>query len=93
MGKYLVRYSKRALEDLKAIKKSGRKADMKKVQILLLDISENPRKGIGSPEQLKHFDGEIWSRALNKKDRLVYEIFEEEISVVLIQALGHYNDK
>jgi len=44
-------------------------------------------------EQLKYFDGEIWSRAINKKDRLIYEIFEEDTAVVVIQALGHYNDK
>jgi len=25
--------------------------------------------------------------------RFVYEIFEEEVSVTLIQSLGHYNDK
>lgn len=32
MGKYLIQYSKKALKDLQAIKKSGRKIDMKKVQ-------------------------------------------------------------
>lgn len=58
-----------------------------------MEMEESPRTGLGSPEHLKYFDGEIWSRAINKKDRLIYEIFEEEISVVVIQALGHYNDK
>ena len=93
MGKYLIKYSKRALLDLKAIKKSGRKLDMKKIQALILELEENPRIGLGSPEQLKHYDGEIWSRSINKKDRLVYEIFESEISITVIQTLGHYNDK
>lgn len=37
MGKYIVQLSKRALKDLKAIKKSGRKLDMEKVQTFLID--------------------------------------------------------
>ena len=78
---------------MKAIKKSGRKLDMEKVQTFLIELEEHPRTGAGSPEQLKYYDGEVWSRELNKKDRFVYEIFEEEVSVTLIQSLGHYNDK
>lgn len=93
MGKYIIQLSKRALKDLKAIKKSGRKLDMEKVQTFLIELEEHPRTGAGSPEQLKHHDGEIWSREGNKKDRFVYEIFEQEVSVTLIQSLGHYNDK
>ena len=93
MGKYIVQLSKRALKDLKAIKKSGRKLDMEKVQNLLIELEEHPRTGTGSPEQLKYYDGEVWSIEVNKKDRFVYDIFEEEISVMLVQSLGHYNDK
>ena len=93
MGKYIVQLSKRALMDLKAIKKSGRKLDMVKVQTFLIELEEHPRAGLGSPEQLKYYDGEVWSREVNKKDRFIYEIFEEEASVTLIQSLGHYNDK
>ena len=93
MGKYIVQLSKRALKDLKAIKKSGRKLDMEKVQNFLIELEEHPRTGTGSPEQLKYYYGEVWSREVNKKDRFVYDIFEEEISVMLVQSLGHYNDK
>ena len=32
-----------------------------------------------------------WSRRINEKDRLVYEIAEESITV--IQCKGHYTDK
>ena len=93
MGKYIVQLSKQALRDLKAIKKSGRKLDMEKVQTFLIELEDHPRTGAGKPEQLKYYSGEVWSRELNKKDRFVYEIFEEEVSVTLIQSLGHYNDK
>lgn len=93
MGKYLIQISKRALNDLQEIKKSGRKSDMKKIETLFQELENNPRTGTGSPEQLKYFDGEVWSRHINKKDRLVYEIFENEVSITVIQSLGHYNDK
>jgi len=66
---------------------------MKKIQSLILELEDNPRTGIGFPEQLKYNTGEIWSRQINKKDRLVYEIFDTEISITVIQSLGHYNDK
>jgi toxin YoeB len=43
---------------------------------------------------LKNLVGEVWSRRINQKDRLVYEIFEtSEHSVVVLQMLGHYKDK
>lgn len=93
MGKYIVKLSKAAEKDLKQIKKSGQKSDMEKISRFFEEISENPRIGTGKPEQLKYYDGEVWSREINKKDRLVYEIFEDEILVVVIQAKGHYNDK
>jgi len=93
MGKYLVKLSKKAKKDLQTIKISGRKADIQKIEIFFQEIENDPRNGIGSPEHLKYYDGEVWSRKVNKKDRFVYEIFEDEILVVVVQALGHYDDK
>lgn len=93
MGKYIVKISKSAEKDLKQIKKFGQKSDIEKINRFFEEISEDPRTGIGKPEQLKYFDGEVWSREINKKDRFVYEIFEDEILVVVIQTKGHYNDK
>ena len=61
MGKYLIQFSKKALEDLKKIKQSGRKSDKNRIDVFLSQIEVHPRTGIGSPEQLKYFGGEIWS--------------------------------
>lgn len=66
---------------------------MEKVENLILELSIHPRTGLGFPEALKFYEGEVWSRKLNKKDRLVYEIFEEDSQVVVIQTLDHYSDK
>lgn len=93
MGKYQVKISKSVEKELSIIKRSGRKADIDKLNIFFLEISNDPRSGTGKPEPLRHKDGEVWSRRLNKKDRFIYEIFEGEVLVVVIQALGHYDDK
>ena len=53
----------------------------------------HPTTGIGKPEKLKYKNEVIWSRQINKKDRLVYEIIDFEIVVIIISALGHYGDK
>jgi len=51
----------------------------------------HPKIGTGNPEQLKYQLSGFWSRRINKKDRLIYEIIEEpENLVVIISALGHY---
>ncbi len=93
MGKYLIKISKSAEKELSQLKRSGKKADIEKVTNFFKEISEEPRSGTGKPEQLKHYEGEVWSRRINQKDRFVYEIYEGEVLVVVIQALGHYDDK
>lgn len=93
MGKYLIKISKSAEKELSQLKRSGKRADIEKVSNFFKEISEEPRAGTGKPEQLKHYEGEVWSRRINQKDRFVYEIYEGEVLVVVIHALGHYNDK
>ena len=93
MAKCRIVTSVLAKKHLEQIYKSGRTSDIKKIELLFLELSEEPRKGTGKPERLKNYEGEIWSRRINQKDRLVYEIFEEEILVNIIRALGHYEDK
>lgn len=65
MGKYIIQLSKRAFRDLQAIKKSGRKLDMKKLELLFLKLELHPKSGTGSPEKLRYYDGEVWSREVN----------------------------
>ncbi|WP_379968132.1 Txe/YoeB family addiction module toxin [Epilithonimonas sp. UC225_85] len=92
MGRYRIVRTKEAAKDLAKILKSGNKSDIKKVEIFFSEIEEHPRAGKGLPEQLKYFDGEVWSRRINKKDRFVYEIFEEDKNVIVVSSLGHYSD-
>ena len=93
MGKYNVRISEKADRDWKKIYKSGKKIDIQKIETFLVELAENPRIGTGNPEQLKHKSSEIWSRKINKKDRLVYKIEDSQVIVLVLSALGHYSDK
>ncbi|WP_089081713.1 Txe/YoeB family addiction module toxin [Flavobacterium branchiophilum] len=55
------------------------------------ELEIHPTTGIGNPELLKHHLSGYWSRRINKKDRLIYQIIEQpESLVVIIAALGHY---
>ncbi|HRO08525.1 MAG TPA: Txe/YoeB family addiction module toxin [Saprospiraceae bacterium] len=89
--KYTIIFQTLALNEIKIIKKSGRKMDLIKLDSILEELKIHPRTGTGNPEQLKHQLSGFWSRRINKKDRLIYEIIEEpERLVVIISALGHY---
>ncbi|TDX84579.1 Txe/YoeB family addiction module toxin [Epilithonimonas xixisoli] len=94
MEKYYVEIEKSARKDIQKIYKSGNTRDIKRFEQIIMELSENPREGIGNPERLKHFGNEeFWSRELNKKDRVVYQIIDNEIIVIVASALGHYKDK
>lgn len=60
----------------------------KKILKLVSSILENPFKGVGKPEPLKHEFSGLWSRRINRKNRLVYLVEGE--TVILISCLGHY---
>lgn len=92
MGKYSVALSPKAKRDLLLVKKSGDKGTMKKIGKLIDELSEHPLSGIGKPEQLKGVDN-IWSRRIDKKNRLLYTIKEDKILVLVLSVLGHYDDK
>ncbi|MBR1922786.1 MAG: Txe/YoeB family addiction module toxin, partial [Paludibacteraceae bacterium] len=53
----------------------------------------HPQTGTGHPEQLKGDKAGLWSRRINKKHRLIYEIHETEVIVLILTAYGHYEDK
>ncbi|MFY7811261.1 MAG: Txe/YoeB family addiction module toxin, partial [Flavobacterium sp.] len=76
--------------NIQQIIKSGDKKSLKKVNQFLLELEQHPTTGSGNPEQLKHELSGYWSRRINKKDRLIYQIIETEVLVVVVSALGHY---
>jgi len=91
--KYLIEFDDVAKKQLKKLEKSGQQIYLKKVFSFLEELKINPRIGSGKPEQMKYYQGEVWSRKINKKDRFVYEIIETKKIVFVTQVLGHYQDK
>ena len=67
------------------------KKTLKKINELLKEIQRTPFTGKGEPEGLRGDLCGKWSRRINLKDRLVYEVSDETITV--LQCKGHYSDK
>ena len=93
MGKFKVIVSDKAKKDLLAIQRSGDKASIKKVEQIISELYLHPEIGTGKPERLKFDLTGYWSRRINKKDRLIYFIQNEIVTVTVVSALGHYSDK
>ena len=93
MGKFRVIVSEQAKKDLLQIQKSGDKASIKKVEQIISELYIHPETGTGRPERLKFDLAGYWSRRINKKDRLIYFIENDIITVTVVSALGHYEDR
>lgn len=78
--------------DLFRLAKSEPKA-FKKAQKLIEELKVHPRTGTGHPEQLKGDRAGQWSRRITDKHRLIYEIHDTEVIVLVLTAYGHYEDK
>jgi toxin YoeB len=53
-------------------------------------LHHTPRTGTGKPERLKHLGGEVWSRRITEKDRLVYDIQTDVVTIIACRF--HYDD-
>lgn len=93
MGKYSIEIENTARIEIAAHYKSGDKKTIKRIERIFQELSETPFEGIGSPEALKHGFSGYWSRQINKKDRLVYKVDDNIVTVYIVSALGHYDDK
>ncbi|MBS1736904.1 MAG: Txe/YoeB family addiction module toxin [Bacteroidetes bacterium] len=91
--KYVIEYTPTAILHLKKHQKSGDKAVLKKIAKLISELEEHPYTGTGQPEQLKYDMQGFWSRRINHKDRLIYQVNENIVIVEVLSAMGHYLDK
>ena len=86
---YAIEFTKDAQQDLIALQKHSPKSISKLIK-LIDELKEHPRSGTGQVEQLKGYKNETWSRRISKEHRLVYEIHDEEILVLVVASYGHY---
>lgn len=90
--KYVLIFFKEALKDIEYWKKSGNKQAIKKIDETLEILEKDPYSPIpGEPENLKFTKG--YSRRINKKDRITYDINEVKKEVIIFRMRGHYDDK
>ncbi len=91
MKRYALKIRERAKEHLLQLLHESPQA-YKKALALIEEIQEHPRTGTGKPERLSADRAGQWSRRINRKHRLIYEIHDFEIVVIVISAFGHYDD-
>lgn len=90
---YDIELSEIALDGIKQLKKAGELQALKKLNSLLSELEEHPKTGTGKPEQLRGNLSGKWSRRITDKHRLIYEIYEDKVMVVVFSTYGHYGDK
>ena len=89
---YTLEFDEQALKDIQLLKKSEKQAYNKLLKIKD-EITEHPTTGTGKPEVLKFGLSGFYSRRITQKHRLVYKVDNEQITVLIISAIGHYSDK
>lgn len=65
----------------------------RKLGKILDAIQDDPRSGIGHPEPLVGGGGITYSRHITAHDRIIYDIYDFEVHVLVIDLEGHYDDK
>lgn len=90
--KYQIHYLASAERGLLQLYKSEPKAYQKALK-LIAELREHPRTGTGKPEPLSGDRSNQWSRRITQRHRLVYEIRDTEVVVLVLTAYGHYEDK
>ncbi len=88
---YTVILTDEAVRGAKALRKSN-PSSFKKLSKLLDELKNSPYAGTGHPKPLTHLTG-MWSRHIDKKNRLIYTVHEKEVIVTVISVIGHYDDK
>ena len=86
---YTIVFTEDAKKDLKELNKKVPQA-VSKLSKLLDEVREHPRTGTGQVEQLKGYDGSVYSRRITKEHRLVYKIYDDVVEVLVLSTFGHY---
>lgn len=89
---YTIQTTKSVEDVIKKWKKSNPKL-FKKYEKIYLELSSHPRTGIGHPEPLVGGNSILYSRHISAHDRIIYEIHDDVITVLVLYLEGHYNDK
>ena len=64
-----------------------------KVERLIHEMADNPKTGTGHPEPLKGGQSVTYSRRISAHDRIIYDVYDDKLVVLVIKLEGHYDDK
>ena len=84
-SQYQILFSRKAQKDIVELTEQQKR---KLKQILELIIAVNPYRGKALKGKLKG----LHSYRLNRKDRVLYEIYETDKTVLIIRARTHYGE-
>ena len=90
--RYIIDISDHADKIIRKWKKSNPQL-FKKYQRIYHELADHPRTGTGHPEPLRGGNDITYSRRLSAHDRIIYDIYDEKITVLVIDVEGHYDDK
>lgn len=80
----------RTWEVYEALREKDKKLHKALCKLLKEMLRDDPSKGMGKPEQLRHNLAGFWSKRISQKDRLIYKFDEKSIYIFAIG--GHYED-
>ncbi len=86
---YTLDFSKSA-EKVLATYKQSNKAVWNKCVKILHELAEHPKTGQGKPEPLVGGNMITYSRRLDKGARIIYDIYEDEVRVLVIDVEGYH---
>ena len=85
-----LKFTPDAKKDLEWWKQHGDAASKRKIQQLLTEMEEHPRTGTGKPELLSGDLSGVWSRRINQEHRILYEIHDNVLVVLVLSMKYHY---
>ena len=89
---YKIDFTPTAQKTLAKMKKSNAKL-WKKTELILHELVEHPREGSAHPEPLRGGKSITYSRRLSAHDRIIYDIYDDRLVVLVLDLEGHYDDK
>ena len=90
--RYIIDISDHADKIIRKWKKSNPQL-FKKYQRIYHELADHPRTGTGHPEPLIGGNDITYSRRISAHDRIIYDIYDETVTVLVIDVEGHYDDK
>ena len=86
--RYLV-FEGNTWETYEEIRQTDKSLHKRLCQLIKEILRDDPTRGTGKPEPLKHNLSGLWSRRLSQKDRLVYKFDDKYVYIFAIT--GHYD--